>query len=163
MKLRSLVLVLALLAVGGFTLLNWSVIQAPTSLSLGVMDIQAPLGLILLSMIALLTLLFLVYVLYLQSTVMFDARVHAKELQTNRKLADQAEASRFTELRNFLEAEFKRRSDADQEARAALTNRLDQLEQALRLAVAQSGNTLAAHLGEMDERLRAGGAGSAQV
>ena len=157
MKLRTLSVLLVLLAVAAFTVLNWPVILAPTPLSLGVIDIQAPLGLIFLAMLGLLVVVFVVYVLYLQSTVMFDARAHAKELQANRKLADQAEASRFTELRGFLELEFKRLAVTDREAKATLEARLDQLERELRLSVEQSGNSLAANLAEMDDRLRSAG------
>lgn len=156
MKLRTLLVLLVLLAIAAFTLLNWPVIMAPTALSLGVAEVQAPLGLILLGLMVALIALFLVYVLYLQTTVMFDARAHAKELQSNRKLADQAEASRFTELRTFLDAEFKRQSVSDAEVKTALLARLDQLERALRVAVEQSGNSLAASIGEMDDRQRAG-------
>lgn len=157
MKLRTLLLLLVLLAIAGFTVLNWAVIMAPTALSLGVAEIQAPLGLILLGLMVALIAMFLVYLLYLQTTVMFDARAHAKELQSNRNLADQAEASRFTELRTFLEAEFKRQNAADGEVKAALLARIDQLERELRLAVEQSGNSLAASIAEMDDRQRAGG------
>ncbi|MCB8746536.1 LapA family protein [Rhodoferax sp. U2-2l] len=157
MKLRTLLLLLVLLAIAGFTVLNWAVIMSPTALSLGVAEIQAPLGLILLGLMVALIAMFLVYLLYLQTTVMFDARAHAKELQSNRNLADQAEASRFTELRTFLEAEFKRQNAADGEVKAALLARIDQLERELRLAVEQSGNSLAASLAEMDDRQRAGG------
>ena len=156
MKLRTLLLLLVLLAIAGFTVLNWAVIMSPTALSLGVAEIQAPLGLILLGLMVALIALFLVYLLYLQTTVMFDARAHAKELQSNRNLADQAEASRFTELRTFLDTEFKRQSAADNEVKAALLARIEQLERGLRLAVEQSGNSLAASLGEMDDRQRAG-------
>lgn len=157
MKLRTLLLLLVLLAIAGFTLLNWTVIMAPTALSLGVADIQAPLGLILLGLMVALIAMFLVYLLYLQTTVMFDARAHAKELQSNRHLADQAEASRFTELRTFLDSEFKRQYAADGEGKVALLARIDQLERELRLAVEQSGNSLAASIAEMDDRQRAGG------
>lgn len=131
MKLRTLFLLLVLLAVGGFTALNWSAVLAPTPLNLGVATVQAPLGLILLGALVLLVVQFLVYVLYLQTTVLFDARSHAKELQANRKLADAAEASRFTEL----------------------TARIDTLEQGLRQAIEQSGNSVAAAVAEMDDRL----------
>ncbi|OQW90286.1 MAG: Signal transduction histidine kinase [Rhodoferax ferrireducens] len=156
MKLRTLSLLLILLLIAAFTLLNWPVIMAPTPLSLGVVDIQAPLGLLMLGLMVAMLSVFLVYVLYLQTTVMFDARAHAKELQSNRKLADQAEASRFTELRTFLDTEFKRQSAADGEVKAALLARIDRLERELRLAVEQSGNSLAASIGEMDDRQRAG-------
>lgn len=156
MKIRTILLLLVLLAISTFALLNWPVIVAPTPLSLGLVEVQAPLGLLMLGLMVALSAVFLVYVLYLQTTVMFDARAHAKELQSNRNLADQAEASRFTELRTFLDAEFKRQSAADNEVKAALLVRIDQLERGLRLAVEQSGNSLAASLGEMDDRHRAG-------
>lgn len=157
MKFRTFLLLLVLAAIAAFTLLNWSVILAPTTLSLGMADVQAPLGLIMLGMMALLTLVFLVYVLYLQTTLMMDGRTHAKELQANRKLADEAEASRFTELRVFLDAEFKRIDAADVAAKAALAVRIDELENDLRQLVEQSGNSLAASLGEIDDRLRSSG------
>jgi len=156
MKFRTFLLLLVLSAIAAFTLLNWPVIMAPTPLSLGLVEIQAPLGLLMLGLMVALLSVFLVYVLYLQTTVMFDARAHAKELQSNRNLADQAEASRFTELRTFLDTEFKRQSAADGEVKAALLARIDQLERELRLAVEQSGNSLAASIGEMDDRQRAG-------
>ncbi|NCP39515.1 MAG: LapA family protein [Rhodoferax sp.] len=132
MKLRSLFMLLVLVAIAGFTVLNWSAILTPTSLNLGVADVQAPLGLIMLGLVVFLIALFLVYVLYLQTTVMFDARANAKELAANRKLADQAEASRFT----------------------TLTERIDRLEKDLKLAIEQSGNSVAAAIAEMDDRLK---------
>jgi len=132
MKLRSLFMLLVLVAIAGFTVLNWSAILTPTALNLGVADVQAPLGLIMLGLVVFLIALFLVYVLYLQTTVMFDARANAKELAANRKLADQAEASRFT----------------------TLTERIDQLEKDLKLAIEQSGNSVAAAIAEMDDRLK---------
>ena len=135
MKLRTLFLLLVLLVVGGFTALNWPVVLEPTTLNLGVATVQAPLGLILLGALVVLVVQFLVYVLYLQTTVLFDARSHAKELQANRKLADAAEASRFTEL----------------------TARIDKLEQGLRQAIEQSGNSVAAAVAEMDDRLHRAG------
>ncbi len=156
MKLRTFLVLLVLVVVAAFALLNWQVIITPTALSLGVADVQAPLGLIMLSMMAALTVLFLASLLYLQTTVMFDARAHAKELQANRNLADQAEASRFTELRSYLDAEFKRKTAVDSEAKAALVARIDQLERDLRLAIDQSGNSLAAVIAEMDDRQRGG-------
>lgn len=157
MKFRTFALLLVLVVIAAFTLLNWSVILAPTTLSLGVSQVQAPLGLIMLGMIALLTLLFLVYVLYLQTTVLMDGRTHAKELQANRKLADEAEASRFTELRAFLDAEFNRINEADVTGKSVSAERIDELERELRMRIEQSSNSLAAMLAELDDRLRSGG------
>jgi hypothetical protein len=56
-----------------------------------------------LGLLAVLTAVFLIYVVYLQTTVLFDWRRREKELQASRDLADQAEASRFTELRAHLD------------------------------------------------------------
>lgn len=153
MKSRTLFLLLVLVAIAGFSVLNWGAIITPTTLNLGIADVQAPLGLILLGAVILVAAVFLVYIVYLQTTVLLDSRQHAKELQSNRKLADQAEASRFTELRSFLDVELKRQLAQDAESRAALLTRLDQLDHELRRVVEQSGNSLAASLGELEDRL----------
>jgi len=154
MKLRSLLMLLVFAAIAIFAALNWTAILTPTALNLGVAELQAPLGLIMLGLVVFLIALFLVYVLYLQTTVLFDARSHAKELQANRKLADQAEASRFTELRAYLETELKSINAANAQAQSTLAARIDAVEAHLKLAVEQSGNSLAAALAEMDDRLR---------
>ena len=153
MKSRTLFLLLVLVGIAGFSVLNWGAIITPTTLNLGIADVQAPLGLILLGAVILVAAVFLVYIVYLQTTVLLDSRQHAKELQSNRKLADQAEASRFTELRSFLDVELKRQLAQDAESRAALLTRLDQLDHELRSVVEQSGNSLAASLGELEDRL----------
>ncbi|MBU4230399.1 MAG: LapA family protein, partial [Proteobacteria bacterium] len=110
-------------------------------------------GLVMLGMVAFLAALFLVFVVYLQTSVLLEARRHARELQANRELAGQAEASRFTELRGFLEADLTRQAGLDAESRAIVLARLDQLDRDLRSAVEQSGNTLAAYIGELEDRL----------
>ncbi|MBA3056396.1 MAG: LapA family protein [Gammaproteobacteria bacterium] len=156
MKIRTLLLLLVLSLIIAFTALNWSTFLAPTTLYLGLAEVQAPLGLVMLGLLVFVTGLFLVFVLYLQTTVLFDARQHAKELQSNRKLADQAEASRFTELRSFLDAELKKQIDQDGHSRAVVLTRIDQMEGTLRAVVEQSGNSLAASLGELEDRLDRG-------
>ena len=156
MKVRTLFLLLTVAAIAVFTALNWSAFMAPATLSLGVANVQAPLGLVMLGLVAFLAALFLVFVIYLQTSVLLEARRHARELQANRELADQAEASRFTELRGFLEAELTRQAGLDAESRVVVLARLDQLDRDLRSAVEQSGNTLAAYIGELEDRLERG-------
>ena len=153
MRIRSLFLLFVLTIIGAFTALNWEVFLANSPVSLGVATVQAPLGLVMLGLLFFVVAYFLVYVLYLQSTVLFDARRHAKELQTNRELADKAEASRFTELRGFLEAGLKQRADQDSAAQQAVMLRMDALEKALRASVEQTGNSLSAYIGELEDRL----------
>lgn len=153
MKIRTLFLLVVLLAITAFAALNWSAFMAPTTLSLGIAKVQAPLGLVMLGMLAFLVALFLVFVVYLQTSVLLDTRRHARELKTSRELADQAEASRFIELRGFLEGELKKQADLDAESRAAVLARLAQLDQDLHSRIEQSENTLSAYIGELDDRL----------
>lgn len=156
MKARTLLLLLALGAIAAFTALNWSAFMTPTTLSLGVAVVQAPLGLVMLGLVAFLAALFLVFVVYLQTSGLMEARRHARELQANRELAEQAETSRFTELHGFLEMELKIHARLDAESRATVLARLDQLERDLRTVVEQAGNTLAAYIGELEDRLERG-------
>jgi hypothetical protein len=153
MRIRSLLLLLVLTLIAAFTALNWDVFLADTPLSLGVTTLQAPLGLIMLGWLIFVVAYCLVYVLYLQSNVLMDTRRTAKELQTHRDLADKAEASRFTELRVFLEAMVKQSAEQDKAAQQALVARLDALEHSLRTSVEQSGNTMSAYIGELEDRL----------
>lgn len=153
MRFRSLFLLLILTLIGAFTTLNWSVFLTNSTLSFGVATLQAPIGMIMLGLLVFVVAYFLVYVLYLQSTVLFDARRNAKELQLNRELADKAEASRFTELRAFLDAGLRLRTEQETAAQQAVMARLDALEKALCTSVEQSGNSLSAYIGELEDRL----------
>ncbi len=161
MKLRTMFLLLILGAIAVFSMLNWSHFVAPTTLSLGLAEVQAPLGVIMLGVVAFLTAFFLVFVVYVQASALFDSRRHAQELQVNRELADKAEASRFTELRGFLESELQKlagRGVSPASADPAMLARIDRLENALLTSVEQSGNSLAACIGELEDRLeRKGG------
>ena len=152
MYLRTLLILAVLGAVVVFAALNWSAFIAPTALSLGFVTAEAPLGLILLAIVALLTLLFLVYITYLQSTVLLDTRRHARELQLQRELAEQAEASRFNQLRAFMEAELEKLNGETEQSKSLLLTRLDQIERDLRAALEQTGNSLAAYIGELEDR-----------
>jgi uncharacterized integral membrane protein len=153
MKLQSLLLLVILLAVTIFAALNWGVFVSPTELSLGYTTVNMPLGLIMLGLLALVTTLFLAFVVYLQGSVLLEARRHSKELQANRALADQAEASRFTELRTFLEGELKKQAVHVDATRDTLLARVDKLELEFQSFMEQSGNTLAAYIGELEDRI----------
>jgi hypothetical protein len=157
MQIRTLLFVIILGAIGGLAALNWQTFNTPTALWLGVTTVQAPLGLVMLGLTALLTAFFLVFIVYLQSSVLLEARRHAKELQANRELADQAEASRFTELRRFIELEMQSVVRQDIDSRTALLARMDRLDAETLAAVNQSGNSLAAHIGEVEDRLERDG------
>jgi uncharacterized integral membrane protein len=153
MKLQSLLLLLILAVIAAFAALNWGVFVAPTELWFGFTSVQMPLGLLMLGLLAFITTLFLIFVVYLQGSVLLEARRHSRELQGNRELADRAEASRFTELRAFLETESTKQVSLNVESKAAVLARIDQLEHDFRAFTEQSGNTLAAYIGELEDRL----------
>ncbi|SBT08268.1 conserved exported hypothetical protein [Candidatus Accumulibacter aalborgensis] len=161
MKLRTIFLLLILGAIAAFSALNWSAFLAPTTLSLGLADVQAPLGVVMLGVVAFITAFFLIFVVYMQASALFDSRRNAQELQLNRELADKAEASRFTELRSFLEVELQklagRSAGSSVPADPTILARLDRLEKELLTAIEQSGNSLAASMGEIEDRLERNG------
>lgn len=157
---RALLLLIVLLAIGGFAALNWAAFTAPATLSLGVTTIEVPLGMVMLGLLGLLTVLILVFEGYGQASALMDARRYTRELQASRDLADKAEVSRISDLRTYLETQMKALESMHSESRVAMQARLDKLELDLRTSVEQSGNTLAAYIGELEDRLQRGVPGS---
>src|SRR5688572_13932595 len=140
-------IVLALLAFFGF--MNWPVLNAPVPLWLGVTTITAPLGTVMLVLFG----GFVVLMLIEQSAALAETRRYARDLDAQRRLADQAEASRFTELRTYLSGELAQSQQRLVDMQGALIARVDQLERSLRMALDQQANSLAAIIGELDDRI----------
>lgn len=153
MHIRTIIILLIILATAALAALNWTALSTPALISLGVTTMEAPLGLIMLGLTAALVVVFAGYVLYLHSSVMLETRRHTKEMTAQRDLADKAEASRFTELRSFLETQQQQGKVADAETRAALVARIEQAERNLQARIEQSDNSVAAHVGELEDRL----------
>jgi len=152
-KVRTLFLVIILAAIAAFVAINWKAFIIQTTLSVGFAKVEAPLGLVMLGLLVLLAALFLVFAIYLQTSFLLEARRHAREMQGSRELAERAEASRFTELRQFLDGELKKQADLDKESRVAVLARMDQLDRELRTAIEESGNALSAYIEELEDRL----------
>jgi uncharacterized membrane protein len=153
MKLHWLLLLVVIAALAAFAALNWSAFTTPTSLSLAYTTVEAPLGLIMLAVVALLTVLFLIYLGYLKVTVLLDARHHARELEASRSLAAQAEAYRNSELSEIVQSEMAKLAERGDQSKAELLAQLNRSESDLRTAFEQGSNTLAASLGELEDRL----------
>jgi uncharacterized integral membrane protein len=131
-RFRSLLVLVASGLAALFVVLNWRVFAAPAKLNLLLTSADVPVGVVML-------LLFAVGLLVLwntmgrwQGTLLMEFRRQAKELQAQRLLAESAEASRFTELGALVREEI-----------AKLRSELQDTEQ-----------SIAATLGEMDDRLR---------
>lgn len=138
-----------------FAAANWPLLTAPTSLNFLVFSIYGPLGLILFGATLIIIAMFAVYVLSLRASLLMDMRAHGKELEVQRRLADTAETSRYTELRAHLDREAASLRAAIEDTRTALMTRADGLEQALVSALSDTSNTLAACVGEVDDKLDA--------
>jgi len=154
MRLRSILLLVVVGVIALFAALNWEAFTASTTLRLGFGTAEMPLGLVMLGVTVLLTLLFLVFVTYLQASVLIEGRRHARELGAQRELAEQSEASRYSQLRQFFEAELQRLSDQGQQRQAEILAKLEQLDRDLRVTIEQSGNTVAAYIGEVEDLLQ---------
>lgn len=146
MRFRSIPLILVLALTAVFAVMNWSVIVSPTTLSMGARTFEAPIGLVLLGLMALLGVSFILYSLSMHGSALVEGRRQSRELHASRELADKAEASRFTELRNFMSAELLRVTQAEDAMRTQIMARLDTLEQ-------QSRSTLTQQIGELEGRL----------
>jgi uncharacterized integral membrane protein len=150
---RAIALFALLAFIGLFALLNWPALTAATPLTLGFVGFEAPLGLIMLGVVVFTAVLFTVWAVTMQAGALRDARRMTRDLQVQRDLADRAEASRFTELRNFIAAELAVVAQSSETSRIATLGRLDRLQSEMRIVLDQSANSVAASLGEMEDRM----------
>lgn len=139
--------VLGLIAFFGF--MNWPVLNTPVPLWLGLTTVTAPLGTLVLILFGVI----LVLMLAEQGAALAEARRYRRDLEAQRKLADQAEASRFTELRTYLASELARNEQRFVDTQNMLIARVDQVERSMRVAIEQQVNSLAATIGHLDDRL----------
>jgi uncharacterized integral membrane protein len=129
--LRPLLFVLTLVLIGVFAAFNWGAFSTPATLNLLFATVQAPVGLIMLVLLTIACIVFVWWAVAMQARALMDSRRMTKDLQAQRDLADKAEASRFTELRAHLDTG---------------------LAQVQRSVEAQ-GNSLAAQMAQLDDRL----------
>jgi hypothetical protein len=120
-----------------FVVLNWRVFASPAKLNLAVTSAEIPVGVMMLMLFALALLVLWIIVGRWQGTLLVEFRRQAQELQAQRLLAENAEASRFTELGALIREEIAK----------------------LRSELQDTEHSIAATLGEMDERLRKPGQG----
>ncbi|MEN2982160.1 MAG: DNA cytosine methyltransferase [Thermus sp.] len=146
MSARTLFALLVLLLLFLFSWLNWGEITRPTSLSLGLTRVEAPLGLVLVVALGTVSLLYLLFTIGLETAALLEVKRYARELLHYKKLAEDAEQSRYTELKRYLEAELQRLEEAEKEEIRALEARLGE-------TLEKHGNTLAAYIGELEDQI----------
>lgn len=153
MRIRTVVLILTIVLVTGFAALNIDEFSRPTVLNMGFTTMEAPLGLVMLVLLASALLIFLAMVLFIQSAHLLEIRQHTREMRTQRELADKAEGSRFTELRQYLEEQALNSQQRDDDLASKLLDATALNQQTLLAKIDSSGDTLAAYIGELEDRL----------
>jgi hypothetical protein len=131
MKIKTLVFIALLIFVAFIVYLNWPAITAPTMLSLLVADIEAPLGILMLAIVVLMTCIFLSAIVMMQVGFNTERQRLTKALEAQRLLANEAETSRIHALREFLQTSFAH----------------------INTTIEESSNSLSASIGEFEDRL----------
>jgi hypothetical protein len=154
-----ILLVVAILLVAAFAALNWSEVMRTSPLLFGPVVADAPLGAILLVLLALAVVAFVVSAGAIRTSALLESRHHYKELEAQRALADKAEASRFTELRAYLDENLREMRERD-------TMRTAEMQREMRAQTETTNRMLAARLNELEHRMesrfeRAGWGGGA--
>ncbi len=153
MRARTIALVVFVLLVAAFVALNVDEFTRVSVLSLGFTSVSVPLGMVMLLLLAVATVVFLGLTIYMQSTNLIETRQYARQLTAQRELADKAEASRFTELRNFLEAQAAAEQRREAAADMVLSERFAQQNKLIMSRLEQTDNALAAYMGQLEDRL----------
>jgi len=153
MRTKTLLLVVVIVLIATFAVLNVDEFTRVSTLSLGFTTMQLPLGLVMLMLVTAILLIFLATTLYMHSTNLMEIRKYAKELTAQRELADRAEASRFTELRRYLESQAALAMNQGSDTIAAFDRRMKQTENLLLQRLEQSDNSNAAYWGQQDDAL----------
>ena len=106
-KLTTVLAWIVLALVAALAALNWSTLMQPAPLNLVLIEIQAPLGLVMLGLTGILMALFALAYMHGQISQLLETRRLLKEIQRVQGMADQAEASRVAQLEALIEREFQ--------------------------------------------------------
>jgi TolA-binding protein len=153
MRSRATILAVAILLVAAFAALNWSEIIRPAPLLFGAFVMDAPMGAILLGLLTLATIAFVLSAGAIRTQSLVESRNHHKTLEAQRTLADKAEASRFTDLRQHLDSQLRELRERDAIAATEFQKSVVEGQRELRTQLEQINRTLAARLSEMEHRL----------
>lgn len=98
---------LVVAAIAFVAILNVNLLTQPTNIQLLVAKVNAPLGLLMLGMTAILVVLFFISTMRNKIASLLETRGLVKEMQSVQKLADAAEQSRFENLYQMVSTEFR--------------------------------------------------------
>ena len=152
MHLRTVFLLLLFVLCSVFLIVNWEGVMAEVNVNLLYTEIQAPLGLILLGP-GLVILICLVYGFVQQAALSMELRRVNKQLQQARDLAQKAEQSRFTELKNEMQKQILDLQNQSASRHSSLMAAVNGLQSAIDESAQETVNSLSASVGEVEDRL----------
>lgn len=155
MRARLLFIIVAILLVAGFAAQNWPEFQRTAPLNFGVVVSNAPLGVLLLGVLLVSLLAFLISSAAQESRHLMEHRRQAKSLETQRDLAERAEASRFTDLRKHIDTQLREGRQREAIGVTDFEKAMVQSQRELRTQLEQMNRTLATQLAELESRLDA--------
>lgn len=153
MHLRSVFLLLLFVLCTVFLIVNWQGVMANVNVNLLWTEIQAPLGLILLLGPGLVILICLIYGFVQQAALSMELRRVNKQLQQARELAQKAEQSRFTELKNEMQKQMLELQNQSASRHASIMAAVNGLQAAVDESAQDTVNSLSASVGEVEDRL----------
>lgn len=153
MTLRASVLLAVFAVLFGFIGLNWAEFSAPSTLSFGFTVVQMPVGFVMLGALAAVVALFSAYVMYLQASWALQQRRVFNELESQRKIADQAEASRIADVLARVNTTFDALTQSIAASTVTLEKRISDTADATQRACNEATLSLSAHLGEVEDKL----------
>jgi uncharacterized membrane protein YccC len=153
MRGRIVFILVAALVVAAFAALNWPEFTRDEPLSFGVATATVPLGLVMLTLLAVVLAVFLVSSAIQESRYLLDHRRHSRALQAQRELAERAESSRFTDLRQHLDTHLRESRHRDQVMATEVEKRLMASHSELREHFDRMFNALLSRLSDIESRL----------
>ncbi|MBF0586747.1 hypothetical protein INT08_05615 [Prosthecochloris sp. N3] len=132
MKAHTITLVLVLFGVLLFAGVNWSLFSQPGSVNFLLYRIEAPLGIIMLGIVALMTALYIFFIGRTEVAALVRERKSSRALEEARDRADNSEKSRISALQAGLSEKidgYGERIGALQDDMAAVDKRLRSLEE----------------------------------
>ncbi|MFZ5981293.1 MAG: hypothetical protein ACOYVF_11740 [Candidatus Zixiibacteriota bacterium] len=156
MRVLLFIIAIVMLVLIIFTAANWSVLNADTTMSFVVFEFEGPLGVILLVIILALVLLLVAYALLLRTSWLVESRRLHRQLDEQRALAQEAENSRLTALQELVLKAFKELHVSLEASSKAGIARIENTEQALVKNIDDAANSIMAHIGYLDDKLKGG-------
>ena len=125
MKLHTIILLLVLFVVLLFAGINWGLFARQDTINFIFFTIEAPLGVIMLGTVGVLSMVYLLFISRLEVSSMMEARRRNRELEEARELAMSKEKSRITELQSAITGQI----EGFGERFASLENRMKGVEE----------------------------------